>query len=163
MTRDMRPCPREEEVLRHLVYERELPAALRRHLGTCPGCRTARRLVLRLTELARASEEDRTGPAFSESGLPPATELWRTAELRRRLREREREATRLAAPVRLAEAVCGALAALAAGTFVPRLAAGLEAVLPPDPVAATLAAATVAAVLAVALGGLGISRMRRGS
>lgn len=160
MRSDRRPCPREEKVVRHLVEDREVPPELLRHVESCPGCRSARRVAARLTELASASEE---GEVLSESGLPPATELWRTAELRRRLRERERDARRLVAPVRVAEAVCGALAALAAGTFVPRLAAGLEALIPPDPAAATLAAASAAAALAVALGGLGISRMRRGS
>ena len=159
-----RPCPHEEEVRAYMVEEREPPADLGRHAEMCPRCRFARRAVARFAELAGPSPgagESVGGTEAALRRLPPAAELWRTAELRRSLRAPERGARRLAAPLRLAEWASGGLALLAAAALAPWLASGIRTALPPGPVAATLGVASGAALIAVSLGLLGIARMRR--
>jgi hypothetical protein len=93
--------------------------------------------------------------------LPSAGELQRAAEIRRRLREREREARRLASPLGLARALFGACAVAALAAFVPEVARGLGRLLAADPTTAVTAAAAVTSILALGSGALGISRMSR--
>lgn len=93
--------------------------------------------------------------------LPSAGELLRAAEIRRRLREEEREARRLASPLGLARALFGACAVAALAALVPEVARGVGGFLATDPTTAVTAATAVTSLLALGSGALGISRMSR--
>jgi hypothetical protein len=133
-------CPREPEIV-EAIRRGALPEDLRGHAESCPDCREARAVALRLRELAKVERPTR---------LPAAGQLWWRAEVIRRLTAEAETAAQAARPA-LWGTVLGLL--VAAGGLVLSFALGAD-LAPRDFIPIAFVLGSIPLVLLLLLGAL---------